>query len=321
MVPGDPRRRAACPSTRFLAAYDALVEKARTNTLTADDLVGAQHHADQPRRARHGRLGAAADERPGHDRRDRLDRLPGRPRQHRRDDRRGEGHDDDLDLRPPHHPGRRVRALPGADRGVPAGRARLLRGACSPRSASSSARRRPLPAPRRGGRGGRGSGARRTAAARAPSEELLQAVQARQHARQPRAQPRPPRRAPGPARLRARGRPRPRPGGARADAGDPGEDPGEDLPDVRARGDARRRAAAPARDLLRHDRLRDRAHRLAPPARVAARAHRVRRVPPAADQRRAQRRCSSAWSRSTRSSASCTRPTSASTSSRSRAWT
>ena len=32
---------------------------------------------------------------------------------------------------------------------------------------------------------------------------------------------------------------------------------------------------APARDLLRHDRLRDRAHRLAPPARVAARAHRV----------------------------------------------
>ena len=44
--------------------------------------------------------------------------------------------------------------------------------------------------------------------------------------------------------------------------------------------DARRRAAAPARDLLRHDRLRDRAHRLAPPARVAARADRVGRVPP-----------------------------------------
>ncbi len=38
---GDPRRRARCPSTRFLDAYDALVEKARTNTLTADDLVGA----------------------------------------------------------------------------------------------------------------------------------------------------------------------------------------------------------------------------------------------------------------------------------------
>ena len=34
------------------AAYDALVEKARTNTLTADDLVGRQRHAHQPRRAR-----------------------------------------------------------------------------------------------------------------------------------------------------------------------------------------------------------------------------------------------------------------------------
>ena len=63
--------------------------------------------------------------------------------------------------------------------------------------------------------------------------------------------------------------------------------PAQILQHVRARGDARRRAAAPARDLLRHDRLRDRAHRLAPPARVAARAHRVGRLPPAADQRRA----------------------------------
>ena len=70
--------RAGLRFDEFLAAYDALVEKARTNTLTADDLRGREHHADQPRRARHGRLGAAADDRPGHDRRDRLDRLPGR---------------------------------------------------------------------------------------------------------------------------------------------------------------------------------------------------------------------------------------------------
>ena len=35
-----------------------------------------QHHADQPRRPRHRRLGPAADERPGDDRRHRLDRLP-----------------------------------------------------------------------------------------------------------------------------------------------------------------------------------------------------------------------------------------------------
>ena len=72
------------PFDRFVAAYDALVEKARTNTLTADDLVGAQHHADQPGRVRHGRLGAATDDRPGHDRCHRLDRLPDGPGQHRR---------------------------------------------------------------------------------------------------------------------------------------------------------------------------------------------------------------------------------------------
>ena len=40
MVPGDPRRRAARASRSFLDAYNALVEKARTNTLTADDLTG-----------------------------------------------------------------------------------------------------------------------------------------------------------------------------------------------------------------------------------------------------------------------------------------
>ena len=43
--------------------------------------------------------------------------------------------------------------------------------------------------------------------------------------------------------------------------------------------DARRGAAAPARDLLRHDRLRDRAHLRPPAARVAAAADRVGRVP------------------------------------------
>ena len=83
---------------RFLDAYDALVEKARTNTLTADDLTGGKHHADQPRRPRHGRVGPPADGRPGHDRGQRLDRLPRRPGRHRRDDRRGEGRDDDLDV-------------------------------------------------------------------------------------------------------------------------------------------------------------------------------------------------------------------------------
>ena len=51
---------------------------------------------------------------------------------------------------------------------------------------------------------------------------------------------------------------------------------------------ARRRAAAPARDLLRADRLRDRAHRLAPPAAVAAGGDRVGSLPQAALHRRAE---------------------------------
>ncbi len=71
----------------------------------------------------------------------------------------------------------------------------------------------------------------------------------------------------------------------RADGDDPVAHPAH----VRPRRDAGRRAAAPARDLLRHHRLRDRAHHLAPPARVAARAHRVRRLPRPADHRRAAR--------------------------------
>ena len=86
------------PFDRFLEAYDALVEKARTNTLTADDLVGANVTLTNPGGLGHGRLGAPADDRPGHDRGDRLDRLPRGPGEHRRDDRRREGHDDDLDL-------------------------------------------------------------------------------------------------------------------------------------------------------------------------------------------------------------------------------
>ncbi|CAA9466788.1 MAG: 2-oxoglutarate dehydrogenase E1 component, partial [uncultured Solirubrobacteraceae bacterium] len=100
--------------------------------------------------------------------------------------------------------------------------------------------------------------------------------------------PRPPRRAPGPARHGARGRSRAGPRAPRPHAGAHGQDPGQDPADARPGRDARRRAPAPARDVLRDHRLRDRAHRLAPPAHVAARAHRVRRVPLPADERRGQ---------------------------------
>jgi multifunctional 2-oxoglutarate metabolism enzyme len=49
------RDAAALPFDAFLAAYDALVEKARTNTLTADDLVGANITLTNP-----GGLGTVA---------------------------------------------------------------------------------------------------------------------------------------------------------------------------------------------------------------------------------------------------------------------
>ena len=227
---------------------------------------------------------------PGHDRRHRLDRLPARPRQRRRADRRREGHDDDLDLRPPHHPGRRVRAAscrssrPTCRASTASTRqvfARPRRRSSAPRPAAAGARRRPPPPRRR-----RRDAPHAPPGDGAPDEELLQAVQAatsllkahRTHGHLA-AQARP-------ARLRARGRPRARPRAARPHAGAAWRRiPAKILRiDVAGR-HARRRAAAPARDLLRHDRLRDRAHRLAPPARVAAREDRVRRVPHAADRR------------------------------------
>ena len=197
-------------------------------------LQGHQHLADQPGRARHDRLGAAADERPGDDHRHRLDRLPARvgARDARPDQaaRRLEGDDDDLDLRPPDHPGRRVGLLPAPDRAAAAGR-----GLASTRASPSDLgvdrrrsldraptrppprRRRSAPPPRR-----RRSppSAERGAPAGGPGRDL--AAQGLPH-------PRPPRGAPRPARLGAEGRSgdparEPQPD-ARADVADPGVDP------------------------------------------------------------------------------------------------
>ena len=105
---------------------------------------------------------------------------------------------------------------------------------------------------------------------------------------------RPPGRAAGPARLRARGRSRARSRAAEADARDHGQDPGLDPARRRAGRHAGRRPPAPARDLLRHDRLRDRAHRVAPPARLAAREDRDRRVPQRRSAPRRRSRCCAA---------------------------
>ena len=85
--------------------------------------------ADQPGHHRHRALGAAPDGRPGRDHRRRRDgvprRTPGRQRRtHRRVGYRQADHPD-LDLRPPHHPGRGVRRLP-AHHPRAAARRRLL---------------------------------------------------------------------------------------------------------------------------------------------------------------------------------------------------
>ncbi len=143
--------------------------------------------------------------------------------------------------------------------------------AAAPRRAPPPAAAAPLPAR-----------AERGAAAGRPGRRL--AAEGPPHAR-------PPRRAAGPARLRAGRRLGPRSRAARPDARADGAAAGADHADGRPRRDLRRRAAAPARDLLRLDRLRDRAHLLAPPARLAAREDRDRRLPLAAHATTSRRSC------------------------------
>ena len=177
---GDPRRRAdelrRVPRRLQRAGREGADEHADRRRPDR-----RQRLADQPRRDRHDRLGAAADGRPGHDRRHRLDRLSAGPGRDRRGDRRREGHDDDLDLRPPDHPGRRVRPLPAADRGAAPGRGRLLRaGVRRPRA--WPCRRSPVvpapAAPAAVAAPPAAGPARRRRGRAAPDEELLQAVQA-----------------------------------------------------------------------------------------------------------------------------------------------
>ena len=260
-------------------------------------LPGHQHHAHQPGRARDRRLGAAAADRPGDDRRHRLDRLSGRvgPRPGREDQgARGlEGDDDDLDLRPPDHPGRRVGLVPAPDRPAAPGRGRASTSR-SPRRSRSRRTWSPTPTrpPPRRRRSAAAPRRRRPRSSAPPDRELLQAVQAGDLAAQGLPHPRPPGRPRQPARRRAEGRPgararepQPDPG---ADVADPGVDPAD-----RGRGrDAARRAAADARRLLRDDRLPDRAPLLAPAADVAAGDDRDRLAPGAARAPTRSARCS-----------------------------
>ena len=260
-------------------------------------LPGHEHHAHQPGRPRDGRLGAAPDGRPGHDRRHRLDRLPGRvgPRAGRQAQgaRRLEGDDDDVDLRPPHHPGRRVGLVPAPHRPAAPGRGRASTSP-SPESlgiASQPSSPPPTPPPPRPRRSG-GAAPPAPRSPPAPDTELLQAVQAatsllkayRTHGHLAARLDPLGARAEGRSGARAR-EPQPDPG---ADVEDPGLDPAD-----RGRGrDPARGAAADARRLLRDDRLPDRAPLLPPAADLAAGDDRDRRAPQAARQRRRSAPCS-----------------------------
>ena len=324
---GDRRTPSELGFADFVARYDELVVGRARQHAAARRLPGREHHADQPRRHRHRRLRAAADAGPGHDRRHRRDRLPARPRPASTPsalDELGvaEGHDDDLDLRPPRDPGRRVGRLPAARRRAAPGRGRLLRRACFEAlglDAGRPRRRRP-PTPR-SPPPSRCPAAATPGRRRCADEALLQAVQAatsvvkahRMH-----------------GHLAARldplgseplGDPALDPATVDLTAGADGAHPGVGAARGRARRDLRRRAAAPARDLLRHDRLRDRAHLRPRAARLAAPGDRVGRPTASRSTPRSSARCSSGCPRSRRSRATCTRPSWARSSSRSRAST
>ena len=104
---------------QFVTAYEDIVRRARDGKLDRRRLCRRDDFVDQPRHHRHRALGAAADGGPGRDYRRRSDGVPGRTpgRQrgtHRRTGYRQADHPD-LDLRPPHHPGRGIGRLPAHD--------------------------------------------------------------------------------------------------------------------------------------------------------------------------------------------------------------
>ena len=129
----------------FLAAYEELIRKVRTNKLAVNDFQRRHHHAHQPRHDRHRPVGAAAHAGPGRHRRasaPSTTRPSGRaptsaPSASSACQQGRHGH---VHLRPPHHPGRRVGPVPEARARAADGRARLL-----PRR---------VPRPRRALRGG-----------------------------------------------------------------------------------------------------------------------------------------------------------------------
>ena len=250
----------------FHARYEELVEKARTNKLSPDDFAGATITLTNP-----GTLGTAAS----------VPRLM--PNQGTivatgtiRTRRRRPAHDDHLDLRPPHHPGRGVGHLPARVEGLLAGEDDFYADAFGALGARVADVSTDEPEPTAA------EAAAATAAGRAPAGT-------RTSSSRPWPPPWPwsrPTATSGtwPRRLDPLGSPPP---------GDPALDPAPLglTPEIMAAIPAELlRIYVPGatlaealphlrRDVLRHDRVRGGAHRLADRARLAAPRHRVRRAP------------------------------------------
>ena len=215
-------------------------------------LHGHDRLPHQPRHRRHDLVRAPPHARPGGDRRDRGPRLPGRVQvdgpAHPGPPRHQQGDERDVDLRPPHHPGRGVRPLPRPHGRPPQGRGRLLR----PRLLGP---RRPAPAGEVGD--GREPRALRDAGRARGGREADEGAAAHPQlpgARPPGGGPRPPRPRPGSA-------PRPRPRDLRPHPVGPRPRVHDRRALRRGRGDAARDPRHPARDLLRDDRRRVHVHR------------------------------------------------------------
>ena len=101
----------------FVAAYEEAIRRVRAGEARAQGLRRHDCDPHQPGHDRHRALGAAPDARPGRDRRRRRHREPaglrGRGPGDPRAPRRRQDHHPHQHLRPPHHPGRRERRVPG----------------------------------------------------------------------------------------------------------------------------------------------------------------------------------------------------------------
>ena len=115
-----------CDSRSSPPPREDVVQRARAGKLQLSDFEGHDGLADQPGNARDHGLGAPPHAGPGAHRRDRRDRVSGGVRGDGAGDplapRGQQGRDLHVDLRPPDHPGRRVRRVPRADRGAAARR-------------------------------------------------------------------------------------------------------------------------------------------------------------------------------------------------------